>query len=383
MLYGDGIHDDTLALQAMLDGCGIVTVDKPGTYLISKTLIIHSNTRLVLSPGVKLLAAPLSRCALIENEHFAGGGRDENIEIEGGIWDGNCDEMGLVAEYEAEHRLDDPYSPKLFKGKLIRFAHLDRIVLQRMTVRNPVSYGVQIGDVYGFVVRDIFFDYNWHFGTTDGVHINGPAYDGVIENLCGTTNDDLVSLTTYDEPHAEVSLGPIENVYIHNLTARNGYSGVRLLSGENYPLCRVRIDGLYGTYRHHAVVISNHNQRPGAFWMDDIVIENVYACKSDTPLGPGCHLKWEKNADKNAFFLFGKGAICGNVTMRNIHRHQEKSTESSLFVFSTTCHIDRLILDNVIQTKAEGVTAPTWEKRGVIEQLILRDSDGIVAESAE
>ena len=85
MLYGDGIHDDTLALQAMLDGCGIVTVDKPGTYLISKTLIIHSNTRLVLSPGVKLLAAPLSRCALIENEHFAGGGRDENIEIEGGI----------------------------------------------------------------------------------------------------------------------------------------------------------------------------------------------------------------------------------------------------------------------------------------------------------
>ena len=53
MLYGDGIHDDTLALQAMLDGCGVVTVDKPGTYLISKTLLIHSNTRLVLSPGAK------------------------------------------------------------------------------------------------------------------------------------------------------------------------------------------------------------------------------------------------------------------------------------------------------------------------------------------
>ena len=57
MIYGDGKHNDTLAIQEMLDACGIVTIDKPGTYLISKTLIIHSNTRFILSPGAKLLAA--------------------------------------------------------------------------------------------------------------------------------------------------------------------------------------------------------------------------------------------------------------------------------------------------------------------------------------
>ena len=374
MLYGDGIHDDTLALQQMLDKTGVVTLDRPGTYLITKTLIIHSNTRFILSPGAKLFAAPISRCALIENEHFAGGGRDENIEIVGGIWDGNCDEMGLIAEYESEHRLDDPYSPSLFKGKLIRFAHIDRIVLMRMTVKNPVSYGIQIADVYGFVVRDIFFDYNWHFGTTDGVHINGPAYDGVIENLGGTTNDDLVSLTTYDEPHAEVSIGDIENVCIRNLTARNGYSGVRLLSGENCYLKAVRIDGLYGTYRHHAVVISNHNDRPGRCWFDDIVIENVYACKSDTPIGEGCHLKWETHADSDAFFYFGEDAVCGNVTMRNIRRHQKQSTASALFKFDATASIDRLLLDNVCQTLDEGVEAPLWDNSGVIRPLIKRES---------
>ena len=89
-LYGDGIHDDTLALQELLDGRGIVRIEKPGTYLVSKTLIIHSNTRFELSPGARLLSAPLSRCALMENEHFADndGSRDENIEIMGGIWDG-------------------------------------------------------------------------------------------------------------------------------------------------------------------------------------------------------------------------------------------------------------------------------------------------------
>ncbi len=375
MLYADGIHDDTLALQELLNRGGTVTVERPGTYLVSKTLIIHSNTRLILAPGVRLLAAPFSRCALIENEHFCGGGRDQNIEIVGGIWDGNCDNMGLVAEYESEHRLDHPYSPHRFMGKLIRFAHIDKIFLVRMTVVNPVSYGVQIGDVYGFVVRDIFFDYNWHFGTTDGIHINGPARDGVIENLAGTTNDDLVSLTTYDEPHAEVSIGDIENVYIHNLSAKNGYSGIRLLSGEDCVLSGVHIDGLYGSYRHHAVVISNHNNRPGKTWFDGIVIENVYACKSDTPLGEGCHLKWEGNADSDAFFYFGQEAKCGNVILRNIHRYQKNSTESPLFKFDTTCRIERLLLDNVCQTTAEGVSAPLWDNEGEICELIKRDAE--------
>ena len=374
MLHIDGICDDTQALQELLDQRGNVTVDRPGTYLVSRTLIIHSNTRLICAPGVHFLAAPFSKCALIENEHFGDADeRDENIEIIGGIWDGNCDAMGLDAEYEAQHRLDDPYSPKLFKGKLLRFAHLDRITLEKLTVRNPVSYGIQIGAVRGFITRDIFFDYNWHFGTTDGVHINGPACDGVIENLYGTTNDDLVSLTTYDEAHAEISLGDIENVYIHNLSGRNAYSGVRLLSGEGYVLRNVRIDGLYGTYRHHAVIVSNHNKRPGAVWFDDLVLENIHASKSAEALGEECFRMWERNFDRCVYILFEKGAICGNVTLRNIHRHQEQSTESYLFGLTADSSIERLMLDNIHQTTAEGATAPLWKIDGRVDTLIERD----------
>ena len=375
MLYGDGIHDDTAALQQMLDKCGVVTVEKPGTYLISKTLIIHSNTRFVLSPGAKLLAAPMSHCSLIENAHFAGGGRDENIEIIGGTWDGNCDAMGLDGLEFFKHRNAEPYDPARFTGKLIRFAHIDHIVLQRMVVRDPVSYGIQIADVCDFVVRNIYFDYNWHFATTDGVHINGPACNGVIENLAGTTNDDMVGLTTYDERHAEVSLGDIENIYLHNLTAKNGYSGVRLMCGENCAMRGIRIDGLYGTYRYHAVVISNHCKRPGTVWFDNITIENVYASKSHEKLSDDCFIKDEADRDPLAFFFFGRGGTrCGNITMRNIHRHQERSTESPLFKFVGTCEIDRLLLDNVVQTTGEGATAPLWVNEGTIRNLIERDS---------
>ena len=377
-LYGDGIHDETQAIQELLDGCGIVRIEKPGTYLISKTLIIHSNTRFELSPGARLLAAPLSRCALIENEHFADndGGRDENIEIIGGIWDGNCDAMELDAVTELKNRLETPYRPYVFKGKLIRFAHVERIHLSRMTVRNPVSYGVQIAAAYGFVVRDIFFDYNWHYGTTDGIHINGPSYDGVIENLCGTTNDDLVSLTTYDEPHAEVTLGDIENVVIRNISARNGYSAIRLLAGENYALRHIHIDGVYGTYRHHALVIGNHNDRPGETWFDDITVENVRASKSYTPLGEGCCRIWEKNFDQNPLFFFETKAICGDMTFRNVYRHESQASQGPLFKFVDTVKIDRLYLSNIHQNTPDGVPLPPfWINNGEIKELIEYDVD--------
>jgi len=364
MLHPDGIRDNTPALQSMLDSCGIVTIDRPGTYLISKTLIIHSNTRLVLSPGAKLVAAPMSRCALIENEHFSGGGRDRSIEIIGGIWDGNCDEMGLDPVYEAVHRQDEPYSPSLFKGKLVRFAHVDNISLEKMTVRNPVSYGIQIADSVGFVVRDICFDYNWHFGTTDGVHINGPAENGVIENLYGTTNDDMVSLTTVDESHAEITKGGISNVIIRNISAKNGYSGVRLLSAGDYDMRCIHVSDIYGDYRHNAVLISQHNIRPGTrTWFDDITVEHVHASKSTTPLPDDCFRYWEKNAiEKLPVVWIEKGIKAGSITLRHIRRHERAQTEGALLKIDKGAEIERLTVEDVHQTLADGVNAPLTEQ---------------------
>ena len=377
MLCGNGTNDDTAALQQMLDCRGIVTVDKPGTYLVSKTLVIHSNTRFILSPGARLLAAPLSRCALIENEHFRGG-TDENIEIIGGIWDGNCDNMGLDGTYEAIHREDMPYSPDLFRGKLMRFAHVRGIMLEKMTVRNPVSYGIQIADARGFVTRDICFDYNCNFGTTDGVHINGPASDGVIENLYGTTNDDMVSLTTIDETHAEVTVGDIVNVDIRNISAENGYSGVRLLSAGNYDIRCVRISGVYGEYRHNAVLISHHNTRPGTrIWFDDITVEHVHASKYPYPLGEEHFTYWENGTiEKNPVIWIETGIHAGSITLRDIIRRERAITRAPLLQIDSGAYIDRLIIDNVHQTVVGELPVPPCIKNGAITNvLVVRDVD--------
>jgi len=374
MLYGDGIHDDTLALQALLDQRGVVTLDKPGTYLIHRTLIIRSNTRFILSPGAHLLAAPLSRCALMENEHFAGGGRDANIEITGGVWDGNCDAMGLDAVWEAKHREDQPYHPSLFKGKLIRFAHVDCLHLSRMTVRNPVSYGIQIADARTYIVRDLFFDYNWHFGTTDGIHINGPCRDGLIENLSGTTNDDMIGVTTIDETHAEITAGEIANLVIRNISACNGYSGVRLLSAGGHALKHVHICGVYGDYRHNAVLISHHNTRPNTpIWFDDITVEHVHACKSATPLDETCFRYWEGANDRLPIVWLEGGIHAGSITLRDISRHEEHPTQGHLIQIDKGSAIQRLVMDNIHQTAEAGLEIPFVTNEAHVDCLIQRD----------
>ena len=372
MLYADGLHDDTLAIQQMLDKRGIVTIETPGTYLITKTLIIHSNTRFVLSPGAHLILGDNTRCSIIQNEGFATGNRDENIEIVGGIWDGNCDGQGLDAVYEAEHREDQPYSVDLFKGKLIRFAHINNLFLQKMTVKNPVSYGIQIADAVGFTVRDMYFDYNWHFGTADGVHINGPSYNGVIENCYGTTNDDMVALTTIDELHAEVSKGEIVNVTIRNVRAKNGFSGIRLLSAGDCPLREVYINGVYGDYRHNAVLVSHHYTRPNTpIWFDDIIIENVSASKTVKPLPDDCFTLWENNVIEELPLIWvEEGVNCGNMAIRNIRRVENAVTNGALIQIDKTAKIERLIIENVSQKILSDCNPPLIINEGTIDNYI-------------
>ena len=120
--YGDGLQDDTIKIQSLLDKGGVVNIDN-GDYFICKTLIIHSDTKLVLAPNTRLILKDNARCSLIENEHFRGSGRDYNIQVIGGIFDGNSDNQGFDCYDLIEHRNDFSYDPDRYSGKLIRFCH--------------------------------------------------------------------------------------------------------------------------------------------------------------------------------------------------------------------------------------------------------------------
>ncbi|MBR2631932.1 MAG: hypothetical protein IKD29_00685, partial [Lentisphaeria bacterium] len=64
-LYGDGVNDDTAAIQEMLDKGGLVALPEPEKfYLISATLKIHSDTELVLGRFTEVRLAAKSNAPM-------------------------------------------------------------------------------------------------------------------------------------------------------------------------------------------------------------------------------------------------------------------------------------------------------------------------------
>ena len=69
-LYGDGIHDDTDAIQEMIDS-GVCEVSLPAPkkhYLISRALVIPSNFKLKLPRYAQIKLADGSNCFMLKNK---------------------------------------------------------------------------------------------------------------------------------------------------------------------------------------------------------------------------------------------------------------------------------------------------------------------------
>ena len=110
-VYADGVHDDTKALQACLnelkDGGTVYFPD--GTYLLSGALIFYSHQRLRLSDNAVLLRSaksdPITHYLLASysEPEWAGYSGTHDVEISGGVFDGNGEVMEVSTLVNTVH----------------------------------------------------------------------------------------------------------------------------------------------------------------------------------------------------------------------------------------------------------------------------------------
>ena len=357
----------TRELQAMLDKGGIVTVPS-GEYLIEKTLIIHDNTHLILAPDTILRLPDDGVFSLIENDGLKDEHKNYNIRIEGGIWDGtnlNCqrkflapgENYGEGGTFNKERYLKNDYL-----GLLMRFVHCRNLYIGNLTIKDPLSFGLQIADAKEFTVENIYLDYNCKKRNMDGIHITGPSRFGNIRNIHGIANDDQIALTADATPLTEITRGPIEDIVIDGVYGENTYTGVRLLSSGS-PVRNITIRNLYGTCRYNAVSFTHHNQHPGApSLMENICVSNVHMSKPKSYNHDDgfFHFDGEENTAKSCPLIeFFPGTVTRNVRIENVFRRETRNeVDAALILIGKDATVENLSLGYLTQDFPDGRNVP-------------------------
>ena len=334
-LVGDGVADDTAAIQARLDsGMSCVYLPPPAKcYLISKTLKIGSDQELRLDRFSVVRLAPKSDCPMVENRGYKDGA-DKRIALTGGIWDmANLDQSPNPAQYWSfkpprPSPLPKHYEYGVFLGIAIRFANVEGITVRGLTVRNPTMYGIAFCKTSYFYIDDVSFDYTtWNplRLNLDGVHFDGHCHHGKISNLRGTCYDDLVALNANDVQCAQEE-GPISDVDIDGIYAEYCHSAVRLLSA-GAELKRVTVRNVHGNFYTYAVGLTHYFPKNPRGHFDDIVISDVFASKMYSPEDIGV------NSRTNFPPIWVQGPVdVRSLTVRNLSRDERNIAVASIRV---------------------------------------------------
>lgn len=246
---GDGVTDDTLAIQAAVIAGDIAFW--PGTFVISSQILVPSNRRILLDPGTILFrkaGTGQQNSLVLNNANFWMNSDplngNENIWIEGGTYDGNQSNQTPI---------DYGNTSRFCGGVGMRFLNVKNLRIKSCRFQNNISFQIQVGNINKFLIEDVDFVFSGSAVHQDGVHVNGPASLGVIRNILSNGgNDSLIALNADDAIFgAMTDGGDISNILVDNLTSTSQLStpyegsAIMLLKGP-HSISDVVVRGVHG-----------------------------------------------------------------------------------------------------------------------------------------
>lgn len=229
----------TQAMQADLDADGNLHIparEKP--YYIDGPIILKSGQKLTADAKAEIRLKPGCNTCMVRNEHVLGfadqpvpsdSKPDTDITVEGGIWT-------TLATARAESNgnlrgLSSKLKPVPGTHGVILLQNVRRVTVRKITVRQSRAFGLHMSNVRDFTVDGVTLDEH----ERDGVHVNGPASDGVIRNVSGVSHDDTVALNAWEWKNYAPSFGAIHDIVIEDIHgAPDGLpsaNSIRLLPG--------------------------------------------------------------------------------------------------------------------------------------------------------
>lgn len=211
----------TQAMQSALDADGKLHIPaRPQPYYIDGPLILQSGQRLSADLSAEIRLKPGCNTCLVRNANPASFSDkpvpsdavlDVDISIEGGIWTSlavsSAESNGNVRGYSSRQK------PAFGTHGVILLQNVRRVHVANVTIRESRAFAVHLANAHEFTVENIKLENH----RRDGVHVNGPASDGLIRNVSGVSHDDTVALNAWDWKNYAPSYGPIERVVVEGV----------------------------------------------------------------------------------------------------------------------------------------------------------------------
>ncbi len=316
-----------------------------GEYYVDDTVVIPSNRKITADKNAVVLLLKGTKVVMFRNENVLDGTRskltlksphDTNVEIEGGVWGTEYDcraEYGKVGAYDEKDGMHGVHALMLFSG-------VENLWIKNVTYKNTATFALQIGRTENFLIENIKFIECY----ADGVHLNGEIKRGVVYNVSGHTEDDLVALNAYDWDNSTINNGSMEDIIISKISSIGGYCNcMRIQAGvtsESMGNIDCSIKDMHISYISGVQTFKLYLQTPpyvaqpeGAKvgFIDNITFENIKIDKiKPSDNGPNYY---DKNLITGHFGIFEIGSNISKITLKNI------DFNLNLFEYPDTSHL--------------------------------------------
>jgi len=225
----------TEAMQAVLDEVGKLHIPaRNEPYYLAGPLILKSGQKLTADSKAEIRLRPGTNTCMVRNQHVIGfpesalpddTSPDRDIHIEGGVWTtlgaANGNGRGASSKQDAVFGTHGVFL----------LQNVRRLTVKNITVKESVPFGIHLANVSHFTIENITLENHGR----DGVHVNGPASDGVIRGVRGSSHDDNVALNAWEWKNYAPSYGPIERIVIEDIIGSpegvRAANSIRMLPG--------------------------------------------------------------------------------------------------------------------------------------------------------
>jgi len=227
---GKVIEDYSSALQQALNQYGNVYIPySEKAIYISKAIILNTGNHLKVHPDTHIVL--IGDSLMLRNRNIIDGHlknvvpntvSDSDIYVSGGIWEGPDTQKNWFGGKRDFFGCDS----------LFMFSNVCDICIKDIRFKKSNRMAIQIGNCRNFIVQNIHLDNV----ERDGVHVEGPAKYGLINNIHGKAGDDHVALNSWDWPLYSLTFGTISDIIIEDISCQKDYlwSEIRLLPGVKF-----------------------------------------------------------------------------------------------------------------------------------------------------